>query len=88
MAKELSAFEKAFAAARKKGKSKFIFHGKSYTTELAEPKKKATMTKNLQKKNQGFNIKKGKINEPVLKKKAGTGGGNPFKTLSKLVKKK
>ena len=63
MPKKLSAFETAFAGARKKGKSKFIFQGKSYTTELAKPKKKGAM-----KKNQGFNIKKGKINAPVLKK--------------------
>ena len=40
MPKKLSPFETAFAAARKKGKSKFIFHGKSYTTELAKPKPK------------------------------------------------
>lgn len=37
-------FNKAFAEARKAGKAKFSFGGKSYTTELAAPKKPAAKT--------------------------------------------
>jgi len=42
-------FKQAFAAARKAGKKTFSFNGKSYTTELAETKKKKTTTPKVKK---------------------------------------
>lgn len=38
-------FKEAFAQARREGKDRFTFNGKSYTTELAKPKSKPTESK-------------------------------------------
>jgi hypothetical protein len=38
-------FKEAFAQARREGKDKFTFNGKSYTTELAKPKSKPAESK-------------------------------------------
>lgn len=46
-------FKEAFAQARREGKDKFSFNGKSYTTELAKPKSKPAESKPAESKPSG-----------------------------------
>lgn len=46
-------FKAAFAQARREGKDKFTFNGKSYTTELAKPKSKPAESKPAESKPSG-----------------------------------